>query len=366
MALVGAALAGTGIGGRSLFLQGVIDWPRYIGPVSDHFDGQRFFNPANPTSAAAADRATAPPGNRGGPLGFLRFWNARRSWDRGPWPDRAGLPPGPAPPPRVGGAGLRVTFVNHSTVLLQTAGLNLVTDPVWSERASPLTWAGPKRYHSPGICFEDLPRIDAVLLSHDHYDHLDLATLGRLAQRDGCRVYTGLGNKVLLERQGLSGTVELDWWQHTDIGNGVRLHCVPAHHFSGRSLWDRDTTLWNGFVLDGPAGLVYFAGDTGWGSHFEQVGRELGAIRLALLPIGAYKPASVFGANHIAPAEAIRAHQALGAGTSVAIHYGTFSLTAEGEDEPVADLQRVLEATPPPVPRFWALAFGEGRDVPER
>ena len=278
------------------------------------------------------------------------------------WQGAPGAAPGPRPPWRVALGEMRVTFVNHATVLIQADGLNVLTDPIWSRRCSPLEGFGPERARPPGIRFEDLPPIDAVLLSHDHYDHLDLPTLRRLARAfPGARFITGLGNRAFLEAAHLRHVSEIDWWE------GVRLRRstvigVPAQHFSNRGLCDRDGTLFLGYVLRGPSGQAFFAGDTGYGRHFAQIRERLGPIRLAVLPIGAYKPEWFMSAVHMSPAEAVRASDDLGARTSVAMHFGTFPLADDGEREPPEALAAALKARPEK--RFWVLGFGEGRDVP--
>lgn len=320
--------------------------PRYQGPRSDHFDGERFF----------VEGAPQP-----GPGDLLR-WQLHRQ--HGPWRGFEDLPPGPPPPRRVGLGELRVTFVNHATTLVQVDGLNVLTDPIWSDRCSPLAWAGPRRVRPPGLRFEDLPPIDAVLISHAHYDHLDLPTLERLARRfPRARFYVGLGLGPLLTARHLRNVRELDWWQELKLGV-VTLAAVPARHFGNRGLCDRDCTLFTGWVLRGPAGPVFFAGDTGYGPHFRAIGRRYGPMRLAILPIGAYKPEWFMGPIHMSPAQAVQAHADLGAGTSVAVHFGTFDLADDGQDEPPLVLARAVADQPAPRPRFWTLGFGEGRDVP--
>jgi len=253
--------------------------------------------------------------------------------------------------------------VNHSTVLVQMDGFNVLTDPIWSERCSPFSWAGPRRARPPGVRWEDLPPIDAVLISHNHYDHLDVATLQRLARDHRPRIYATLGNGALLRSRGIPVTAELDWWQSADLGPGLSLTSVPAQHFSNRSITDRNRALWTGFVIQGGAGAVYFAGDTALGPHFEQIRNRLGPVRLALLPIGAFRPEWFMSPVHLSPSEALRAHHLVGAATSVAIHFGTFQLGDDGIDEPVQLLQQEMQRLSPP-PRFWVLGFGEGRDVP--
>jgi L-ascorbate metabolism protein UlaG (beta-lactamase superfamily) len=241
--------------------------------------------------------------------------------------------------------------------------VNVLTDPIWSERASPFSFLGPRRVRPAGVRFDDLPRIDAVVLSHNHYDHLDVPTLRRIrAKYPSARILAGLGVRAFLDGRGLGGSEEFDWWSATNIG-GVRVICVPARHFSSRGAFDRDATLWCAWVLEGKGGNVYFAGDTGYGPHFRETGRRLGPFRLALLPIGAYEPRWFMGPVHENPEEAVRAMKDLRAAEAIGIHYGTFRLTDEGIDEPVADLEAPLSKENPR-PRFLTPRFGEGIDVP--
>lgn len=271
-----------------------------------------------------------------------------------PWPEWIEEPAGPAPPSRV--HSLRVTFVNHSTVLIQMDGLNILTDPVWSERASPVAWAGPRRHRAPGIRFEDLPPIDVVLVSHNHYDHMDMPTLQRLAREHAPRMIVPLGNAAYL-----GGAGELGWWQQTELP-GIRLTCVPAQHFSGRGLRDRNDALWCGYVLEGAAGSVYFAGDTGFGPHFEQIRDRFPRIRVALLPVGAYRPRWFMAPAHLSPYEAVHTAKFMRAESAMAIHFGTFALGDDGPDEAAEEVRRELETLGEAAPRFRVPAFGEGRD----
>lgn len=309
--------------------------PRYRGPVTDHFDGQRFHNP-NPSWQS--ERA------------FLKWTFTRQP---GRWPRWIDAPFGPPPPQRVGNGGLRVTFINHSTTLVQLDGMNILTDPVWSERVSPVGFTGPRRHRPPGIRFDDLPPIDFALVSHNHYDHCDIATLRRLR----CTIVTPLGNGALMKRYGIDDVIELDWWQ-----SAGPMTAVPAQHFAARGMSDRNRNLWSGFVIGSRSGNVYFAGDTGWGGHFWDIGHRFAPVRLALLPIGSYLPRWFMQPAHIDPAEAVEAHFVLRARTSVAIHFGTFQLGDDGVFDPTRDLQQALAANDNP--RFWVLEHGEGREIP--
>lgn len=299
------------------------DAPKYRGPQSGHFDGKRFHN-LEPTRHA----------------GFTDVVRWLTNRDQGQWQKWRVVTPA-HPPPRVTGGELRVTWVNHSTFLLQTENVNILTDPIWSLRCSPVQWAGPKRHHAPGIRFEDLPPIDVVLISHNHYDHLDEATLRRLQQRHKPQVFAGLGNAAFVK-----GATDLDWWQAAPVGTGVKVHCVPAQHFSSRGLTDRDATLWCGFVVETAHGAIFFAGDTGWGSHFLAIRERFGPVRLALLPIGAFRPEWFMCSVHISPRDAVRAARDLGAAVSIPMHYSTFHLGDDGQHEPAEVLRRELESEP--------------------
>jgi L-ascorbate metabolism protein UlaG (beta-lactamase superfamily) len=314
--------------------------PRWRGSISDHFDGERFHN---------RERGWQTEGS------FLK-WQATR--ERGAWPEHPEAAYGPAPPARVDDGRLRITFINHSTTLIQMDGVNILTDPVWSERVSPVSFLGPRRHRPPGIRFEDLPPIDLVLVSHNHYDHMDVATLRKLDSP----IVTPLGNAALLRRHGIGGAVDLDWWETTKHASGIETTVVPARHFSARALSDRNRNLWSGFVISGRSGNVYFAGDTGWGDHFAEIGRRFAPVRAALLPIGSYLPRWFMQPAHIDPAQAVDAHFALGARTSIAVHFGTFALGDDGEYDPLGDLQAALAGNGNPP--FLVLDQGEGRDLP--
>jgi L-ascorbate metabolism protein UlaG (beta-lactamase superfamily) len=315
--------------------------PPYRGPVSDHFDGRRFRN----------QRATSHNDFRN-----AAKWAATRQ--RGVWSSYRDEPPGPPPPQRVDGGRLRVTFVNHTTVLIQTHGVNILTDPIWSNRCGPVSWFGPRRVRPPGIRFEDLPPIDIVLLSHNHYDHCDLPTLKQLARTHNPKLVAPLGNKRFLEPRGIPVFAELDWWGSARVAPDIAITGVPVRHFSGRGLFDRDRSLWSGFMIETPSGRICFAADSGYGDHFAEIQRRLGEPRVALLPIGAFRPEWFMSRVHMSPEQALEAHRQLGARTSIATHYGTFQLADDAETEAQ---DRIAVAS---VAEFWVLNFGEGRDVP--
>jgi L-ascorbate metabolism protein UlaG (beta-lactamase superfamily) len=203
------------------------------------------------------------------------------------------------------------------------------------------------------------------MVSHNHYDHMDIPTLRRLTERDRPLVVTGLGNRAFLEQMGILPAEELDWWEGFDVAPGIRLTAVPARHRANRSIHDENHTLWAGYVVEGPSGVMYFAGDTGYGIHYRQIHERFGPVRLALLPIGAFQPRPWITPVHMGPQEALKAHDDLAAGTSVAIHFGTFPLAFDGETEAVDLMRELLAEEKPCPPNVWILDFGEGRDVPQ-
>ncbi len=309
-------------------------------PVSDHCDGRRFFNPGVDTDRSLAD-----------------LWRWRRTGRRVPWPDHVPVVAAPPPSPEAGPGEVLLTPVGHSTVLVQVEGCNILTDPIWSDRASPLRFVGPRRVRAPGVAFEDLPRIDLVLLSHNHYDHLDVATLKRLAAHSAPRIVTGLGNARILARHGLKEVVELDWWQCCTPLRGVDVTYLPARHWSSRTGLDRRRALWGGHAVQAGGVCVVFAGDSGYGPHFAAIGRVF-RPDVALLPIGAYEPRWFMQAQHMDPADAVAAHRDLGADLSLALHWGTFQLTDEAIDAPREALARARDEAGLDVGAFQAPEVG--------
>jgi L-ascorbate metabolism protein UlaG (beta-lactamase superfamily) len=304
----------------------------------DHFDGGRFRNPSGP----AVQPFTAVP----------QLLLERRT----PWPPQIDEPRHrPAP---LDGADAVITFIGHSTFLIQTSAGNLLTDPMYSQRAGPLNVFGPRRVRQPAVRFDDLPSISTVLLSHNHYDHCDLATLRMLAQRFDPTVVTPLGNRSLVTSAGIRRVEELDWWQAART-TPLPVALTPAHHFSARTPLDRNRSLWGGFTLLAGRARIFFAGDTAYVPFFREIPHRCGRIDLALLPIGAYEPRWFMQAVHMNPAEAVQAHLDLGATASIGMHFGTFQLTTEGIDEPVRALEDACRARDVPPLRFRTLGFGE-------
>ena len=305
---------------------------------SDHFDGRRFVNPSGSAGQpfSAVPRMLLEPRTR--------------------WPGRIDEPP--RRPPELDGAVAVVTFVGHSTFLIQTAAGNILTDPIYSQRAGPLNVFGPRRVRQPAVRFDDLPSIAIVLLSHNHYDHCDLRTLGMLATRFDPLVVTPLGNGALVRSAGIRRVEELDWWQDAKT-SALPIALTPAYHFSARTPLDRNRALWSGFMLSAGRARIFFAGDTAYAPFFRDVRQRLGPIDLALLPIGAYEPRWFMQPVHMNPAEAVQAHLDLEASESVGMHFGTFQLTTEGIDEPLRALEDACRAKSIPPSRFRTLGFGE-------
>ena len=319
--------------------------PPYRGPESDHFDGKRFRN-----TNRSIGHESAP---------SVLKWMLNR--EAGPW-RRIEQAPGPKPAEEVGAGTCRVTFVGHATLLVQMHGLNILTDPVWATRIGPSGMIGPKRFRAPAILFDELPPIHLVLLSHNHYDHLCLPTMKRLWAKHRAPVVTGLGNAALLRRHGIENVVELDWWQTENVGD-FEVTGVEMQHFSGRGPSDRDVTLWMGLTVHHPDGQMLFCGDTGYGDHFERIRERVGSPRVALIPIGAFRPRWFMSRVHVDPLQAVQAHLDLGAERSVGMHYGTFKLADDGMDEPVEELAKAREDLGVSKDAFRVLEHGQPADL---
>jgi L-ascorbate metabolism protein UlaG (beta-lactamase superfamily) len=308
---------------------------------SDHFDGSRFTNPGGET---AGQPWTLVP----------RLLAEQARWER--WP--AMVPVTPRRPTPRGDAAASVTFIGHSTFLIQTALGNVLTDPVYSSNAGPFGRFGPGRHRAPGVAFEDLPVIAVIALSHNHYDHCDLPTLRRLAKRDDPLVVTALGNARTLRRAGFSRIEELDWWEKS-ASSPIPIAATPARHFSSRTMIDRNRALWCGFMIGAASRQIYFAGDSAYSPFFREIPARLGRVDLALIPIGAYEPRWFMNVVHMNPAEAVQAHVDVRAERSVGMHFGTFQLTAEGIDAPVEALGTACAAAGIQPGEFSTLDSGE-------
>ena len=254
-----------------------------------------------------------------------------------------------------------ITWINHSTFLLQIDGVNILTDPIFSERCSPVQWAGPKRFTKPGLALDSLPKIDFVIISHDHYDHLDVGTIEQIQakQKDNPPTwYVPLKVKQRFLDWGVTNVKELDWWEKENQ-SGFEIHCVPAQHFSGRSLTDRNSTLWAGWVLVKNDFRFFFAGDTGYSPDFKEIGKRLGPFDLSCIPIGAYNPRWCMKGVHVDPYEAIEIHKDVQSKLSIGMHWGTFALADEDMDEPPRSLTDGLQKTGLKSDEFIVLKNGQ-------
>lgn len=322
----------------------------YTGPKSDHFDGVNFFNPEGQK-----------------PKGLLAVFKWMIEGGNKKWPKTYPSAVEDHPPQRVEGGQLRVSFVGHATMLLQTEGLNILTDPVWSDRASPLAFAGPKRVNPPGIAFENLPPIDVVLLSHNHYDHFDLRTLSRLKSAHDPLIITPLGNDAILRRHDPDFRISVgDWGDVVDLANDITVSFEPAHHWSARGMFDRTNALWTAFVVTTPNGKIYHIGDTGFHDaiNFRAVREKHQGFRLALIPFGAYEPRDFMAAQHQNPDEAVQCHKICGATYTLGHHWGTFKLTNESIEDQLEALAEARIKHGVAETAFRALRPGEAWDVP--
>ena len=261
---------------------------------------------------------------------------------------------------RAGQGDPTVTWIGHATLLVQLDGVNVLTDPQWSRRASPVSFAGPRRVSAPGLKFEDLPPIHIVVISHDHYDHLDVATVKRLAAEHRPKFLVPLRLKPWFADLGITDVEELDWWDHR-AERGLTFTCVPAQHFSGRTPWDRNRRLWSGWVIAGKVKRLYFAGDTAYFGGFKEIGARLGPFDLAALPIGAYVPAVIMRASHTTPEEALQAFAEVRGQRFVPIHWGTFDLAEEPLEEPPKRLVTEARRLHLDLDRIWVLQHGQTR-----
>ncbi len=316
----------------------------YAGPVSDHFDGVRFFNPGGRT-----------------PKGLVQVARlyAMETWAK--WPAAFPSPYADKPPAAVTGMRARLAYVGHASWLIQAAGRNILIDPHWSDRASPVSFAGPTRINPPGIAFDDLPRIDLVIVTHNHYDHMDIPTLARLWLRDRPRIVTPLGNDTILEADipDLEAHA-VDWGDRIDLGD-IAIFTEPTQHWSARGARDRMHALWASFVIATPAGKIYAVGDSGLGdgATFRGIGARHPGLRLALLPIGAYEPRWFMSSQHMNPDDSVQAFELCGARQALGHHWGTFQLTTEAHDAPPAALAVAREARGIPAERFPAMRPGQ-------
>lgn len=308
----------------------------YSGPISDHFDGQRFWNIGEREGLIKRVEKSENEGD----FNIFTFFNRPKT----DWAEL--ITPEITVPNR--SLDLKVTHINHATALIQVNNLNIITDPVYSYRVSPFSFFGPKRYTNPRISFTNLPPIDVIIISHNHYDHMDLDTLKNLqAKSSSTKIIVGLGNKEYLEDRGIVNVIETDWYTDTKVASDVNIKTVPAQHFSARGLTDRNKTLWVGYVVE-VGGVVnkkiYFAGDTGYGPFVKNIAELYPeGFDLALLPIGAYKPRYFMSLVHVAPVEALQMMKDLKIREGIAIHFGTFPLALDKQTDPGNELEALKQ-----------------------
>lgn len=312
----------------------------YQGPITDHYDGHRFRN-------LSGEKRT---------LLDLIKWRPRYT----PWPVQIPITTRQVPKP----TGLKpvLTFINHSSVLIQWAGKTILVDPIWSERCSPFRKYGPRRVHEPGVSFENLPKIDFVLLTHNHYDHMDLPTIQKIHKEHAPLFLTGLGNGYFLRKLGIKKIYELDWWESFEFFD-FNFTYTQAQHFSSRYGFDREWALWGGFAIHHENEYIYITGDTGYGPHFKRVREKLGKPKIAIIPIGAYLPRWFMQPAHICPVEAVQAFLDVEAEQALAVHFGTFQLSDEGHNEPQILLKEALKKQGIEEQKFWVLEPGESREL---
>lgn len=297
-------------------------------PKTEHYDGERFYN-IDPIANIKK--------------GLISILQWRLTGDRKEWPETVENKAKPNFPQKIEENEIYVTFVNHSTLVVQTSQLTVLTDPIFSERASPISFAGPKRVRKSGVNIDELPKIDFVIISHNHYDHLDIDSVVALKNKFDPTFIVPLANAALLEEKGISKIVELDWWQTHNVNENNKIHLVPVQHWSARTPFDAFKSLWGGYVIESGKKKIYFAGDTGYNNHFVETYKRFGAMDVSLIPIGAYEPRWFMKIQHINPEEAVFAHMDLKSKKSIGIHFETFQLTDEGYLDPRQDLKKSLE-----------------------
>ncbi len=297
----------------------------YKGPVSPHFDGKKFRNPSGRDAK-----------------GFGAVFKYARERKPDKWQKNYETFVRTEPVPPVDENDIQYTFVNHSTFLIQHKGMNILTDPIWSERCSPFQFMGPSRMRPPGLAFEALPRIDLVLVSHNHYDHLDANTIKRIVKKWNPVFVAPLGVSSILKKWGCQQVIELDWWASTQIA-GLNIKATPANHFSSRGIFDQNTSLWAGFIIQSDSHKIYYTGDSGYSDIFKTIGEREGPFDLSFIPIGAYIPEWFMSPIHVSPNEAVQIHQDVRSQQSVAMHFGTFPLADDNMERSTSVLKKELE-----------------------
>jgi L-ascorbate metabolism protein UlaG (beta-lactamase superfamily) len=316
---------------------------KLVYPIPQYHDGRRFYNQ---DKARQVEKSL---------LSVLRWKITEKA---AKWPDHIPNTHTPQLPSMIGPNEVFITMINHATLLIQMHNFTVLTDPVFSKRVSPFSWLGPKRHRAPGLAITDLPPIDVVLVSHNHYDHMDLASLKIINQRYQPLFVVPLKNAATLHSVNINNVVELAWWGSHHVNAQHNITLVPAQHWSGRGLLDRSRALWGGFVISADDLQIYFAGDTGYNSHFKNIKEQFSAIDISIVPIGSYEPRWFMKEQHLNPTDAVRAHLDLEAKLSIGMHFGTFQLTDEAFDAPFLALQEALEINHLSAADFVALDNG--------
>lgn len=298
-------------------------------PQNDHFNGKQFHNPQPPNDPNLKKNI------------FYVFELLIKDWKR--WPHHVQNRDHPQVESQVNKNETYITFINHSTQLIQLHEINIITDPIFSKRASPYSWVGPKRVRDPGIAFDNLPNIDVVLISHNHYDHFDVESLKKLNQNHHSLFIVPLNNASILKKVGIKNFIEMDWWQTYKLSPHHSVTLVPAQHWSTRSLLDVNRSLWGGYFIQADDLKILFAGDTGYGRHIPKIREKLGEMDICFLPIGCYEAHNDEAYNHFNPEEAVKSHIILGPKLSIGMHFGTFRLSDEKYFEPVQRLNSELK-----------------------
>lgn len=317
---------------------------------SDHFDGKKFYNPTLTEQFSP---------NFSDIVRMIREGRPK-------WPEHVENQGIPQLDEKLGSDDMALTFVNHATFLIQFSGVNILTDPVWSDRLGPIKFIGTKRVRKPGIKFEDLPKIDVIVISHNHYDHLDVETLKKLNDLFSPKIVVPIGDKDLIESIGFKDVHILDWWESVQINPKTLINFTPTQHSSRRSIFDLDKSLWGGYYIQHEKKTVYFDGDAGYSTHYTEIKKRLGSPDVALLGIGAYLPRWFMKPLHMDPADAVQAHKDLEAKLSIGMHFGTFQLGGEKFNQPQEDLLKALIKESLPLDSFIILQEGETKVISDR
>lgn len=317
----------------------------YRGPVTDHFNGKRFQNPSRRSAK-----------------GFKDVWKYMQTRERDLWTKLQDPYVHQSQIERAADSVVQYTFINHCTFIIQIDGVTILTDPIFSDYCSPVPAPPMRRHRPPGVSLDHLPDIDLVLISHNHYDHLDKWSIKQIVKKWNPTFVTPLGNKRTLEKMGTNDVTEIDWWESTVV-HDLSVTATPTNHFSSRGTFDRNTSLWSGFVIAGTKKKVYFLGDSGYSEIFKEIGERLGPMDLSLIPIGAYKPRWFMSPIHVSPEEAVMAHKDVKSMKSIAMHFGTFALADDNPERAKADFYQAISDHQIPEDEFTIIEEGKIQEL---